>query len=121
MTVGISLSTLRGSEGYAGSVGGKIGERENQSFYPNLTGLVQHAISRFARQTREIVSWSFMDCKGVEGWGGWDLLPEEGLESDSGPFTITKFVFLYAWIECFNWYWRRFDNEDSLMQAPVVG
>ena len=37
---------------------------------------------------------SFMDCKGVEGWGGWDLLSKEGLESDSGPCTITKFVFL---------------------------
>ena len=46
--VGISLSTLRGSEGYAGSVGGKIRGMENPSFYPNLTGLVQHAISRFA-------------------------------------------------------------------------
>ena len=112
MTVGISLSTLRGSEGYAGSVGGKIGERENQSFYPNLTGHVQHAISRFARQAREIASWSFMDCKGVEGWGGWDLLPEEGLESDSGPCTITKFLFLYAWIECLIG-----TGEDSIMKT----
>ena len=48
VTVGISLSNLRGSEGYAGSVGRKIGGRENPSFYPNLTGLVQHTISRFA-------------------------------------------------------------------------
>ena len=48
VTVGISLSTLSGSEGCAGSVGGKIRWRENPSFYPNLTGPVQHAISRFA-------------------------------------------------------------------------
>ena len=48
VTVGISLSTLKGSERCAGSVGGKIGGRKNPSFYPNLTGLVQHAISRFA-------------------------------------------------------------------------
>ena len=48
VTVGISLSTLKGSEGCAGSVGGKMSGRENPSFCPNLTGLVQHAISRFA-------------------------------------------------------------------------
>ena len=40
-----------------------------------------------------IILLGFMDCKGAEGWEGWDLLLEEGLESDNGPYTITKFVF----------------------------
>ena len=31
-----------------------------------------------------------LHCTGVDGWVGLDLLLQEGLESDSGPCTITK-------------------------------
>ena len=93
VSVGISLSTRRGSEGCAGSVGEENKWGEEYEFL-----LKSHCVcSKWdlpLRMTNErIILLSFMDCKGAEGWGGWDLLLEGGLESDNGPYTITKFVF----------------------------
>ena len=50
-----------------------------------------------------------MDCKGVEGWGGRDLLLEEGLEALHHHKIC---IFKFASMECFGWL-----LEDSIMKT----
>ena len=60
MAVGISLSTLRGSEECAGSVGGKIKGRENPSFTQISLGLLNTRSPSFHDKREELlyrVSW----------------------------------------------------------------